>query len=95
VAERDLSSINPAEPHAETRAGLIGFARLLSSVDPYRVRWALQHVPYRLAKSMRNLIGTTAKRRPTLESWESGLLLIAWRQLFDEGRISTGWGVRS
>jgi hypothetical protein len=95
IAESDIAALDSDDPHPEARAGLGTFARLLGSADPYRVRWAIQHLPYHTAKTIRTLMGTLAKRTPMLVGWESELLFLSWKRLFDEGRVSVGWGVRT
>ena len=95
IVETDIAALDPEEPHAEARAGLVAFARLLKPVDPHRVRWALQHLPYATAKTIRTLMASTSRKMPMLLQWESDMLFLAWKRLFEEGRISVGWGVRT
>ena len=34
------------------RLGLVSVGRLLAAVEPHRSRWALQHLPYEIAKAI-------------------------------------------
>ena len=45
------------------RIGLLTIARLLSDCEPFRVRWALQHWPYTIAKLVRTLMPPAVKAR--------------------------------
>jgi hypothetical protein len=92
VAYRDVASIDRDAPHPERTLGLITFARLLGAADPHRVRWAFQHIPYPTAKSLRLLMGSSARKAPTLARWESDILRAAWDVLQAEGWISIRWG---
>jgi hypothetical protein len=69
-----------------TRLGLVTFGRLLAPVEPYRTRWALQHLPYALARSIRPTIND---RELTLAPREGAILRVAWDRLVAEGRIRT------
>ena len=91
VAYRDVESIDKESPRPEAALGMITFARLLNAADPHRVRWALQHLPYPTAKSLRLLMGPTARKAPNLARWESDILRAAWDVLQVEGRISIRW----
>jgi hypothetical protein len=91
VAHRDVESIDKKAPRPVAALGLVTIARMLNAVDPYRVRWALQHLPYPTAKTLRLLMGPTARKAPTLARWESDILRAAWDVLQVEGRISIRW----
>lgn len=67
-----------------TRLGLVTFGRLLVPVEPYRTRWALQHLPYALARTIRPTIND---REVTLSDREGEILRVAWDRLVAEGRI--------
>ena len=47
------------------RLGLLTIARLLVDCEPFRVRWALQHWPYSIAKLTRSLMTWTRNGRPS------------------------------
>jgi hypothetical protein len=68
--------------------GLATAARLLADCDPFRVRWALQHLPYPVAKRVRSLMPAPEKRSGAAARLEALLLKTAWRRLTLEGRIS-------
>lgn len=92
VAGRDLAAVlGHGEGRPVARVGLLTVARLLGAVEPYRARWALQHLPYATARSVRALMGPPGRRAPMLARWESDLLRAAWRRLADEGRLRTPW----
>jgi hypothetical protein len=92
VANRDVAALGPTEPRAVARAGMTSFARLLLAPEPYRVRWALQHLPYATARSLRNMMGTDGRKSPLLVRWETEVLRSSWDLLHDEGRLPFPWG---
>jgi hypothetical protein len=67
--------------------GLATLARLLADCDPFRVRWALQHLPYPVAKRARSLMPAAEHRSPAVSRLEAVILKTAWRRLALEGRI--------
>ena len=91
IAERDVkdarSSKIPPRLHL-ARAGLFTFARLLADAEPFRLRWALQHWPYPMAKLVRSLMAAAGGRSAALLEWESLILKTAWERLRVEGRLS-------
>ena len=76
-AARDVARHGQARRPAEVSLGLLTFARLLHVVEPYRVRWALQHLPYSFAKSLRNLMRPPERHDAPLLAWESEILAAA------------------
>ncbi len=92
IVARDIDGLAPDEPRPISRAGITTFARLLHAADPYRARWALQHLPYSTAKSLRVLMGPANRKLPMLVRWETELLRAAWTRLHEEGRLSDAWG---
>lgn len=92
VATREIGAIDPSEPHPLAHAGMTSFARLLATADPYRVRWALQHIPYATARSLRTLMGPNTRRAPMLGRWETDILRASWMRLHQEGWLPDGWG---
>ncbi len=79
VAQQDVQSSMAAAaklpPHRlGTRLGLLTFARLLTDCEPFRVRWALQHWPYAIAKLTRSLMPPADRRTPALLHAESEIL---------------------
>jgi hypothetical protein len=92
VAANDVSVSGPETPHPIERVGMIAFARQLNTADGYRARWALQHIPYATARSLRALMGPPGRRAPMLARWELEILRAAWLRLYAEGRITEPWG---
>ena len=93
AAARDLDDLGDDGPRLASQAGLTTFARLLNAAEPYRMRWALQHLPYSTARSLRLRMGPGTRKTPMLSRWESDLLRVAWEGLHQEGRLSCPWGV--
>lgn len=91
VAARDVERLGTG-PQALAQAGMTTLARLLLAADPYRARWALQHLPYSTARALRGLMGRGLRRAPMLARWESELLRAALALLRAEGRIAAGTG---
>ena len=86
-AEQDVAPFGPVKADSLGSIGLVTFARLLASVETYRVRWALQHLPYKVAKLLRALMARSDGRDAEISSGEHHLLEIAWDHLLVEGRI--------
>ena len=63
------------------RIGLLTIARLLADCEPFRVRWALQHWPYAIAKLVRALMPPAAKRSSVMMHVESEVLKAAGDRL--------------
>lgn len=80
IARHDLKS-TPADRSPRrrlpARLGLLTIARLLSLAEPFRVRWALQHWPYAIARQIRPLMPPSSKRTPVMIQVESTLLQTA------------------
>ena len=89
LARLDLRAIEGDRRRAHARVGLVTFGRLLAPVEPHRARWALQHIPYPIARRMRPRESTGLSRK-ALEAWESWVMEAAWARLFAEGRLSGG-----
>ena len=66
--------------------GLSTFGRQLSCCEPYRVRWALQHLPYPIAKRIRNQMPRKPLSGHAIMKVESLVLSAAWHRLNQEGR---------
>ncbi len=94
VARHDVKSIQGTRlppRRRSARLGLLTIARLLVDCEPFRLRWALQHWPYAIAKLTRSLMAPDAKRSTVVSGVESHLLKIAWDRLNLEGRLKTEW----
>jgi hypothetical protein len=94
-ARRDLQRASQTRRHLASRLGLIGLARLLDAVEPYRVRWALQHIPYAAAKFTRSLMNPRSGPDAKLVSCESQVLHLAWERLREEGYLREPTGDRT
>lgn len=94
VARHDVKAFQGTKlpGHRRTaRLGLLTLARLLTDCEPFRVRWALQHWPYTIAKLTRSLMTQDAKRSPVVARVESQVLKTAWDRLNLEERLRMAW----
>jgi hypothetical protein len=74
--DADESRRAPSGPRSPlARLGGIGLARLMTSVEPVRARWALQHLPYHLVKEIRARMPSSPSAE--LMAWEEGLWRLA------------------
>jgi len=89
AARSDLGALGPDPKRRRARLGLVTFGRLLAMAEPHRARWAVQHVPYPVARQMRAL-DTPPLGRRALASWEAWVLEAAWARLLREGWLSGG-----
>ncbi len=93
-ASRDLQqSRGPDGPRQRRRLASLGLstiARLLAACEPYRVRWALQHVPYPIAKRIRSLMSVAPAAGDSVRHLESMILKTAWTRLLLEHRLAPG-----
>lgn len=66
--------------------GLVTIGRLLGEVEPMRARWALQHLPYSVAKAARGWMTPPVSLVParTLLAWEGRVLDVALARLAAE-----------
>ncbi len=78
-------------PRKMALLGVLGLARLCKDSDPFRLRWALQHLPYTIAKHIRSTIPKKVDRKLYHEAHEALLLKLAWRRLNLEHRIKRPW----
>jgi hypothetical protein len=83
VAARDLDRQRGELTDVLPRLGLVTFGRLLTAVDPFRARWALQHLPYKVVRAVRAMGTDTVASMPldAVRAWESRVLDIASRGL--------------
>jgi hypothetical protein len=94
LARRDVASGQASRlppRHQPARIGLTTVARLLADIEPFRLRWALQHWPYPVAKLIRSLLPTSPSRPSALLESETLILRTAWDRLNLEGRLETAW----
>jgi hypothetical protein len=74
--DADESRRAPSGPRSPlARLGGIGLARLMTSVEPVRARWALQHLPYHLVKEIRARMRSISSAE--LIAWEEDLWRLA------------------
>lgn len=85
-AQLDLRAIAGDRRRGHGRVGLVTFGRLLEAVEPHRARWTTQHVPYSIARAMRQQEMPGLPRK-AIQTWESWVLEAAWARLFAEGRL--------
>jgi hypothetical protein len=90
VARHDVQSTSASAAkmpprRLPARIGLLTVARLLADCEPFRVRWALQHWPYAIAKLVRGLMPPATKRSPVLMQVESEVLKAAWDRIEPQG----------
>ena len=86
LAAADWKGSGPAGRHRLAGLGLASLARVLSGVDPYRARWAIQHIPYPIAKQLRWAMARPQAGIRAVRDREADFLLAAARLLRDEGR---------
>jgi hypothetical protein len=89
LARQDLQYIEGDRKRAHLRLGLVTIGRLLDETDLERSRWAVQHVPYSVAKLVRRRMLLPIPRR-AIFAWESWVLECAWARLLSEQRMSGG-----
>jgi hypothetical protein len=89
LARLDLATAKRAGDRILARLGLITAARLLSAAEPYRVRWALQHVPYPVAKYVRSRMGLANPllSASALLAWETAVFAVGIERLRAEDRL--------
>src|SRR5262249_21174878 len=78
-----------AQKRGSGSLGLVTFGRLLARVEPYRARWALQHLPYTVARRLRPAITDLGEHQAV---WEGTVLQTAWERLVAEGQIRSPGG---
>ena len=97
LARADFGSV-AADPRWKFAAvGLLTVARLLKGFDPHRVRWAVQHIPYPIARRFGKLAGSQKSSATTLpfravQVWEAWIMEAAWARLLSEGRFGSEGG---
>jgi len=93
---RDLQSKALAKVpvrHLAARLGVQTMARLLAECEPFRLRWALQHWPYPIAKLVRTLMPSGAQRSSSIAQGEYLILKSAWDRLNLEGSVARQWPI--
>jgi hypothetical protein len=91
-ADAESSQFSRLPPrHRMARIGLTTVARLLSTAEPFRLRWALQHWPYPIAKLIRTLIPSATNSTSDVLLSEALILKTAWDRLDLEGKLLLPW----
>ena len=88
IARHDIRNTPPGKlppRRLSARIGLLTIARLLSDCEPFRLRWALQHWPYTIAKLARSLMPPAEKRSAVMMQVESEILRTARERLALKG----------
>lgn len=78
--------------HDPARLGLSTIGRLLTRVEPYRARWALQHLPYPVARQTRVRLGRRDDETVSsadLIAWESTIFQAALERIEQEDAEAT------
>jgi hypothetical protein len=88
IASNDWTAATSFGRHALAGLGLMTLGRLIGKVEPYRLRWALQHVPYPVAKRLRGLASQQVAAVKSVQAWELTILNAASERLEHEGRTS-------
>ena len=83
----EWTATEPFGRHRLAGFGLLTLGRLLNRADPYRVRWALQHVPYPIAKRLRIAASRPEASVREILSLEARVLDAARDRLREEGRL--------
>ena len=91
ACQAELSRIKTLDERAINRLGLTTFSRLLTPLDPHRVRWTLQQIPYNTAKTIRSRMGDSEPDFPAILSEEARLFQATWIALWEEGAIRQPW----
>ncbi|HEY2158418.1 MAG TPA: hypothetical protein VGH33_22500 [Isosphaeraceae bacterium] len=88
IAEKDWAAAAPLGRHRLAGTGLATLGRLFAKVEPYRVRWALQHVAYPVAKRLRIAASRPEATIREVQELEARVLDAAWDRLREEGRLA-------
>jgi hypothetical protein len=85
LAASDLTSARQKDGFGPRRrlalSGLASMARMLVDGEPHRVRWALQSLPYGIAKRVRSIMAQTSNPTPGQLRLDSILVRAAWERL--------------
>ncbi len=88
LTANEWETTKPFGRHRLAGFGLSTLGRLLNRADPYRVRWALQHVPYPIAKRLRIAASRPEASVREVIALEGRILGAALERLRTEGRSS-------
>jgi hypothetical protein len=88
LARKDRASTATHGRPCLAGTGLATLGRLLARAEPYRVRWALQHVAYPIAKRLRVAASRPEASVRQVQELEARVLDAAWGRLREEGRLA-------
>lgn len=88
IAANDRDAAEAEGRHRLAALGLVTLGRLLARGEPHRVRWALQHVPYPVAKRLRLAASRPQASVRQVLDLERRVLDAALARLADEGRAT-------
>jgi hypothetical protein len=88
IMEGDWTAATSLGRHRLAGTGLATLGRLLARVEPHRVRWALQHVAYPVAKRLRIAASRPEASVREVQELEARVLDAAWDRLREEGRLA-------
>ncbi len=97
LARGDFAAVAGDRRRTYAAVGLITLSRLLKACDPRRARWAIQHLPYSVARRTgaigdgEHLIASGLPPR-AIRAWEAWILEAAWARLLSERRIGSPAG---
>ena len=74
LASNDWAAARDFGRHAIAALAFVTFGRLLGQVDPHRLRWTLQHLPYPIAKRVRAAASHPSASVPAVIEWEARFL---------------------
>jgi hypothetical protein len=76
IALLDWQATQPLGRHALAALGLITVGRIMNQADPYRLRWALQHLPYSIAKRLRSIASKPQAQVKAVIDWEASIFAV-------------------
>ncbi len=82
VARHDRQLTQTSKQNSLEMLGVFTWSRLLAQVDDYRLRWALQHIPYPVVKRIRGLAAQPQSKVRAVIAWENQVFEVA-RRRFD------------
>ncbi len=88
LVRRDWEAATTFGRHRLAGTGLATLGRLLARAEPYRVRWALQHVAYPVAKRLRVAASRPEASVRVVQALEARVLDAAWGRLREEARLA-------
>jgi len=95
LARADLAASPSDRKRKHAALGLVTVARLLKATDARRARWAVQQIPYPIAKMLGSMgggdpVASTGLPLRAVRAWESWIFEAAWVRMLSEGRLGAG-----